>query len=232
MDPSDAELLGSWRSGDMRAGEALLERYYDVVERFFLNKVAESIGDLVQETFKACVESRDRINEQGKFRPFLFGIANNVLLKHLRARYRMPQNIDLDELSIHALSPGPGTLAVRHREQRLLLEGLRRIPFKHQVILELHYWEGLTTMEIAEVLDMPTGTVRRRLQDARICLEQVMGQLAGSPELLDSTLVRLEDWAHQCRLAMDPAPPRIHDSYQDVKRTQKKNRKKYDPNTP
>jgi RNA polymerase sigma-70 factor (ECF subfamily) len=225
MEPSDAELLGSWRSGDMRAGEALLERYYDIVERFFLNKVGEGIGDLVQETFKACVEGRDRLNELGKFRPFLFGIAHNVLLKHLRARYRMPENIDLDEHSMHALSPGPGTLVVRHREQRLLLEGLRRIPFKHQVILELHYWEGLTTMEIAQVLDLPTGTVRRRLQDARNCLEQVMAQLAGSPELLESTLVRLEDWAHQCRRAMDPAPSHVDDSYQDVKRNTKKTKK-------
>jgi RNA polymerase sigma-70 factor (ECF subfamily) len=223
MEPSDAELLGSWRSGDKRAGEALLERYYDVVERFFLNKVVEGIGDLVQETFKACVEGRDRLNEQDKFRAFLFGIANNVLLKHLRARYRMPENIDLDELPMHALSPGPGTLAVRHREQRLLLEGLRRIPFKHQVVLELHYWEGLKTMEIAQVLDMPTGTVRRRLQEARACLEQVMAQLAGSPELLDSTLVRLEDWAHQCRLAMDPTLSRVDDSYQDIERGPKKN---------
>jgi len=61
VDPSDAELLERWRSGDRDSGEALFERYYDTVERFFLNKIGDAISDLVQETFIRCVESRDRI---------------------------------------------------------------------------------------------------------------------------------------------------------------------------
>src|SRR5262249_7225174 len=67
VDPSDGELLERWRAGDTRSGEALFERYYDMVERFFLNKVAGSVKDLVQETFMRCVESRERIKDNDRF---------------------------------------------------------------------------------------------------------------------------------------------------------------------
>jgi RNA polymerase sigma-70 factor (ECF subfamily) len=90
------------------------------------------------------------------------------------------------------------------------------------MLLELHYWEGLTTLEIAEVLHTPPGTVRRRLQDARISLEQAMGQVAHSPALLESTLMRLDDWARECRQAMDSGPLKNDDSYQHVTRRPKK----------
>lgn len=199
----DLELLHRWRHGDMRAGNALIERYYESVERFFINKVSDGIADLVQDTFARCVAGRDRMVEDGKFRQFLFGIARNVLLQFLRARYRKGHDIDISEESSDSVAPGPRTLIVQHREQRLLLEALRRIPFECQMILELHYWEGLKTAEIAEVLDLPPGTARGRLRRARERLERAMTELAGSPELLESTLVRLDDWARECRKQMD-----------------------------
>ena len=52
---SDAQLVARWRQGDKSAGEALFERYYDGVARFFYNKVGERSADLIQKTFLACV---------------------------------------------------------------------------------------------------------------------------------------------------------------------------------
>src|SRR5262245_50722997 len=198
MDPSDRELLERWRAGNSASGEAVVDRYYEAVERFFLNKV-NAVEDLVQETFKRCLEGRDRLKDSEQFRAFLFRIAFNVLHTYIRERYRKGQPVDIDECSIFALEPGPGTQLGRRREHRILLEGLRRIPMADQLILELHYWEYLTTDEIAQTLEIPVGTARRHLVCARNKLEEAMRRLAESPEELHSTLARLDDWAKECR---------------------------------
>lgn len=203
MEPTDGELLERWRAGDIAAGEELFERYYDMVDRFFVNKVIGAVQDLVQETFARCVASRDRIRDNEQVRVYIFGIAYNVLTDHLRDRYRGGQAVDVGEESMRALEPGPVTLVVQRREHRLLLEALRNLPVDDQVLLELHYWERLTTEELARSLDIPVGTARGRLQRARDRLAEVMHRLTESPEPLASTVACLEDWAKECREHLD-----------------------------
>jgi RNA polymerase sigma-70 factor, ECF subfamily len=196
---SDGELLDRWRAGDSASGEALFERYYDLIERFFINKVASAVTDLVQETFARCVESRERIRDGEQFRLYLFGIAYRVLTGYLRDRYRAGPPVDVEETSLHDLAPGaPSQLADRDA-RRLLLEALRTVPIGDQVVIELHYWESLTTEEIAAALSIPVGTVRGRLQRARTKLAEVMHRLTESPRDLAATASQLEDWATACR---------------------------------
>lgn len=204
MEADDAVLLERWRRGDASAGEELFERYYDLLERFFLNKITGEIQDLVQETFIACVEGRDRVQDSARFRSYLFSIAYNVLRGYLRKIYRGGERLDLDQLSVQQVAPGPGTQLGDRREQRLLLEALRNIPINYQVILELHYWEQMTTEDMARILDLPVGTVRSRLRRGRELIEEAMSRLASSPEELQSTITRIDDWAERCRLAMQP----------------------------
>lgn len=199
MHPADVELLQQWRNGDMAAGEILFERYYDPIARFFRCKVAADIADLVQETFVACVEGRDRLQEDASFRAYIFSVARNVLCAHLRDKYRVDAMIDFDATSVQDLAPGPISQIVNRHEQRLLLEALRRIPVNYQVLLELRYWEQLKTADIAEALGVPHGTVRRRLGQARKLLDEAMAALADSTALLESTLANFEEWARQCR---------------------------------
>lgn len=195
----DADLLDAWRQGDAASGEVLFLRHFAAIGRFFRNKVAaDRVADLIQETFIAAVEGRDRIVDASRFRGYLLSIAYYVFCKHLRDSYRHGADVDFDELSIDALDPTPSSLIAKSQEQRLLLEGLRAIAINYQVVLELHYWEGLTTTQISEVLGVPRGTVRSRLQRARDALEAAMASIARSPELLESTLTRLEDWAKRC----------------------------------
>ena len=196
---SDADLLGAWRSGDAEAGELLFVRHYHPVARFFRNKVgAEHVADLIQETFTASLEARDKIEDGNRFRGYLLCIAYRMFCKHLRGRYRSPEAVDLDEVPIQDVDPSPTSMIVHAQEQRLLLEGLRAIPANYQVVLELHYWEDLSTYEIAAVLGIPPGTVRSRLLRARDALEAAMSRIARSAELLNSTLTRLDDWAAGC----------------------------------
>src|SRR5690606_27370383 len=82
--PSDLELLDAWRRGDGRSGELLFRRYFAQLNRFFRNKTDTGAEDLIQTTFLACVEGRDRFRESSSFRTYLFGIAHNVLCAHYR----------------------------------------------------------------------------------------------------------------------------------------------------
>jgi RNA polymerase sigma-70 factor, ECF subfamily len=196
---TDAELLEAWRAGDTEAGEQLFARNYRLLKRYFRNKVgAEHIADLMQETFVASVESRERVADAARFQAYLLRIAYHTLCRHLRRRSRDAPEADLDEVCVEQLEPGVVSVIARTQEQRLLLEGLRSIPVNFQVVLELYYWEDLRTDRIAEVLGVPAATVRSRLQRARDALEAAMDRLARSRDVLESTLTRLEDWAARC----------------------------------
>lgn len=206
---SDTELLERWRAGDREAGTNLFERYYQRVERFFVNKVPDAgteIRDLVQETFMALVKNRDRV-APGKFRSYLFSVAYKQSQGYLRARYRRGGKLvaidDASQISVHDVSPGPVSVLCKREEQRLLLEGLRRIPLADQTLLELFYWETLSTEEIAAVLGIPRGTVKSRLRTARGKLEEAITAIAASDEVLRSTLSDLDGWAERCRQLLD-----------------------------
>ena len=91
----DAELLEQWRAGDRKAGEALFDRHFDAVARFFRNKVDRGIDDLIQRTFLACVESRDRFRGDSSFRTYAFAVGRHVLGKPGRSKRRPRGQCDL-----------------------------------------------------------------------------------------------------------------------------------------
>ena len=194
METSDYELLTAWASGDKRAGDTLFGRYFDNVYRFFRNKVGDDAEDLIQKTFLGCVEASSRFRRDSSFRTFLFSIARNQLLRHFSAKTR-DARLDFGVSSIHDMAPSPRAQIADKREQRLLLAALRRIPVDLQIVLELHYWEGLTGPALAEVLEIPEGTVRSRLRRAREILVKRMSELSDSEEVLRSTIDNLEQWA-------------------------------------
>ncbi len=199
MSLADAELLKRWRAGDQRAGHALVERKYAMIERFFLNKIAGGAEDLVQDTFLACVKNADRVENDRYFDTYLFSIAYNMLRQHLRKRYRQGHHIELEDECLVDLDPSPSQIIARGQQHRHLVEALRSIPIASQVLLELFYWENLSSDEIARILGIPSGTVRGRLGRARKALARVLNRLANRAEPLETTITKLDDWAEACR---------------------------------
>ena len=194
---TDLELLATWRDGSATGGEALFERHFDAVMRFFRNKIDEGPEDLVQRTFLACVEGKERFEGRSSFRTYLFATAHNLLRDHFR-RKRRGVAVDFTAQSIWDLAPAPSTVMARDRTQRVLLEALRRIPIEGQVVLELHYWEGLTAAEIADVIETPVGTAKTRIRRARQLLGQAIEALAAG-EQLDTSQIDLDAWAKSVR---------------------------------
>lgn len=197
---NEQALFEAWRRGDRKAGALLFDRYYEPLARFFHNKVNESAtADLIQNTFLACLEGRERISATNSVRGYLFGVAHNLLRRHYRSSRKSTEPIDFDKVSASELSPSISQILGARQEQRLLLEALRHIPIDCQEVFELHYWEQLGTTEIAEIIDVPVGTVKSRLQRGRRLLEEQLAALASSPALLRSTLSDLEQWAAELR---------------------------------
>jgi RNA polymerase sigma factor (sigma-70 family) len=207
--PLDGELLQAWGAGDRAAGEELLARHFEAVVRFFQNKIDRDHDDLIQKTFLGCLESRDRFRGDGSFRAFLFGVARNVLGKHLRQRYREPTSLDhfdhfdMAHVSVAELGDTPSLLVAEDRQQELMLHALRRIPLDHQIVLELCYWEGMTAAEVGEMLGVPLGTAKTRLRRAKQLLAAEISDLQAGLTGAEPTETRLDTWARGIRRKLD-----------------------------
>jgi RNA polymerase sigma factor (sigma-70 family) len=191
-DRGDHELLDAWRAGDQAAGSALFERHFDALYRFFRNKTAGPVEDLVQETFLACVRRKDAVRD---FRTYVFTVARHELYAHWRAHGARAADTDIGEISLADLATSPSGVVARRAEHQLLLRALRAIPLDLQIALELTYWEGMDGPELALVLGIPEGTVRSRLRRAREALEAKLAALAVDPGVLHSTTTDLDKWA-------------------------------------
>lgn len=197
----DAALLEAWRAGDRAAGQVLFARYYELVARFFVNKVGDGSADLIQRTFLACVEGLPRFRGDGSFRSYLFAVAYRQLCRHYRDR--KGDRIELDSVSAVDLDPSLSGMIAERQELRLFLRGLREIPLELQVVLELHYWEQCSVAEIATALEIPEGTVKSRLRRGREQLRATVERLATTPQLAETTLNGLETWAREVRVRAD-----------------------------
>jgi RNA polymerase sigma-70 factor (ECF subfamily) len=176
---SDAELLEGWQGGDVRAGNALLERHVDALIRFFTTKAPEVLEDLVQRTMLSCVQHHQRLRNAASFRSFLFAIARNELFDHYKRAGRERGAFDPSVSALADIAPTPSAAVAANDERAAMTLALRGIPLELQVAVELHYWEELTTAELADALGVPQGTAKSRLRRAKTLLRDRLGSAIG-----------------------------------------------------
>ncbi len=174
---TDDELLTRWREGDADAGTELFRRLFRTIRRFFFNKVPErDLEDLLQKTFTAVVEGKDRFRGEAAVRTYALSIARRVLYRHLRdfARRDSKHSPDLHVSSIAALGVTPGTAMAVQQEEEQVRVALQQIPVHFQTILELSYWDEVSNAELAQILEVDPTTVRTRLFRARKALAKAL----------------------------------------------------------
>lgn len=187
----DDELLAAWRAGRLEAGEALIERHYAAVYRFFFIKVpADACEDLAQQTFEVLCRRRDAFRGEGSFRAFLFGVARFVLIAWARRRRRFEPAED--SLLPDAGLPSLAGMLADEQMVRVVATALRTLPIDDQILIELKDWESLTQAELAAMFGVPQPTVARRLQRARGRLRAAVERLVADPELRDRSLRGLD----------------------------------------
>jgi RNA polymerase sigma factor (sigma-70 family) len=178
---SDQELLQRWRAGDRAAGSALVRRHYHALHRFFASKASANFEDLIQDTFLACVESKESFRGDSSFRTYLFGLARFRLLTYYRKMRRVRQ-IDITTSTVRDLGTTPSGEVARGENLRLLQLALTHVPLDQQIALELTYWECLPAREVARVLEIPENTVYSRVRRAKAQLRfalELLGSSAG-----------------------------------------------------
>jgi RNA polymerase sigma factor (sigma-70 family) len=194
----DAELFDRWAAGDRDAGDRLLRRHFPTVFKFLRNKVQSGVEDVIQATFLACVQAKDRYRRESSFRAFLLGLARLELFGHYRRTHR-DERIDGAITALRDLGDSPSAAMVQREEQRVLLEAMCRIPLDLQIVLELFYWQKLTSAELGVVLDIPAPTVRSRLRRAKAALLEKIPEVTNDPVVCAKLVTGFDAWASSLR---------------------------------
>jgi RNA polymerase sigma factor (sigma-70 family) len=176
---SDAQIIAASRV-EPPVFAAVFDRHYDAVHRYLARRVGSDLADdLAAETFTTAFDVRRRYDTaHPDARPWLFGIATNLLRHHhrgearrLRAYARLDRPDDADdafgaiEARLDAARAGP-TIA----------EALMRLSVGERDVLLLFAWADLRYEEIAVALRIPVGTVRSRLHRARRRVRELLGE--------------------------------------------------------
>lgn len=180
-DLSDEELMVMFQQGNSAAFERLFERYRVPLFNFLLRLLhfkRESAEDVLQDIFVKLAKARDMYDPRSRLRPWLYAIARNHGLNHLRSRAAAcaQQNVSLDALA-EPTDERPGReLAGRddtfgavaaQDDQARLERTIDRLPEPARDIFLLHALEGLPHEEIAQALQMNPATVRTHYHRAR-----------------------------------------------------------------
>jgi RNA polymerase sigma-70 factor, ECF subfamily len=174
-DRRDEELLADYLAGNLPAFEALAQRYSSELFGFllrFVNNPAVA-EDLLQETFLQVHLAGASFDPTRAFKPWLYTIAANKARDFLRSRTRkQEQSLDIqtDGASPSQMIESETASAAEEfsaEENRARVRGvIDQMPEHLKMILLLGYFQQLPYAEIAQVLDIPIGTVKSRLHSA------------------------------------------------------------------
>lgn len=176
---ADEELMDLLVEGDPRAFEAIYDRHgkaaFSLAYRIVGDRVAAE--DVVQEAFLSIWRSAVRYQRaRGSVRNWILGIVHHRGIDGLR-RTGVHQNRRASAEGIEEWKEAPDRTdvqAIQADEARTVREALRTLPEQQGRVIQLAYFGGFTHTQIAEMLDMPVGTVKGRM---RLGLEKLRRKL-------------------------------------------------------
>jgi len=167
---SDESLIGRTLQGELTAFEQLVERHRGIVFRVATRIVGpDDAEDVSQDAFLRAFHRLDQYRGTATFRTWLLQITQNVALNALAWARRRPTETDgetPDAADRDPIGQPANALEERERRQRLELK-LRALRPEYRSLVVLRDLEGLSYSEIADVLEMPIGSVKGRLHRAR-----------------------------------------------------------------
>jgi RNA polymerase sigma-70 factor (ECF subfamily) len=172
---------------DPDAFAELFHRHSGEIGRYVTRRVGPGIAeDIVAETFLIAFRRRDSYDgSQQDARPWLYGIATNVMRRHRRDEVRALRALErtgIDPVMTESFADRVDGRVSAAETSRLLAPALARLNAGQRDVLLLTAWAGLTLDQIAEVLGIPHGTARSRLNRART---KIRAALVGAQERKD-----------------------------------------------
>jgi len=177
----------AYQGGDQEAFDALLCRYQRMLANYFYKQCYDRTfaQDLVQETFLRILRSAHRYRPEAKFKTFLFTVARNLWIDQHRSRKAAPRIISADQpwgdegATLAEAVPSTERSAETRIENveaaQMVREALCELPDGQREVWILAIDQDLKQRAIAEVLDIPLGTVKSRMNAAVTRLRGLLG---------------------------------------------------------
>jgi len=191
QDSTEAALLDSCKSGDPEAFETLVNTYKDRVYNMAYRYLGrhEDAQDVTQETFVRAFKGIHDFEGRSQVFTWLYSIAGNLARNHVRDRSRKGRDktVSLEQLSekapglaqqFSATVDSPDALAAAHELRDTLQRCVEELPDHYRLVFVLRTYEGLSYDEIAEAVNCPPGTVKSRLNQARVQLRNRLKTLS------------------------------------------------------
>jgi RNA polymerase sigma-70 factor, ECF subfamily len=169
MGRTDEELVEACLAGEESAFDVLLGRWEKRIRGAIYRLVGsdEEARDLCQEAFLKAYKSLRSFKQEARFSSWLYQIALNLCRDRMRRR-RGKTMVSLDELeeggaAMPVAGPTALDLLQERDTSRLVAQAVESLPGEQREVIILKEYQGLTFLEIAQVLDVPISTVKTRL---------------------------------------------------------------------
>ena len=177
-----------WRvrsNDDAEAFAELVNKWQGSIQRLCVRMLGDSHRgeDLAQEAFARLYAKRADYQPAARFSTYLWRVAMNLCYDELRRLKRRPENslesFDTEEpfslLDAHAAVEETPESEIQNREQaELVREALQKLPEHYRAVVVLRHYEDLKFREIADVLDIPEGTVKSRMAEGLQQLSEIL----------------------------------------------------------
>lgn len=188
----DEVLVTRAQAGDDSAFEQLITRHkktlYGAIYHMTSNH--EDASDLLQDTLMRAYRALPKFRADAKFSTWIYRIALNVTINFLRQARNRTRKLSLDDLDMDAaemlmfddITGGNTKKNPEEREQELrelqviLNQAIQELSEKHRTVVVMHDIQGKTHMEIAQIINVPEGTVKTRLFHAHKLLQKKLGR--------------------------------------------------------
>lgn len=179
---SDRTLVLQLQHGDLEALGVLYERHRHLVYRTALSITTdeETAADLLQDVFLRLYRFASRIDPQRPLEPWLYRMTANLAYSWLKRRHLWQSALeDMAKWLAREKRPTPHHQAELAEAWDQVREALSVLPLQQRVVVVLYYLNDLSLEEIADILDVPVGTVKSRLHYARRALKEQLGLRGG-----------------------------------------------------
>lgn len=178
---SDLELIASAIRGAEDGFEALVRRYQRPITGYIFRMLGdyEASLDVSQEVFIKVYNSLSRYSSDYKFSTWLYRIAHNAAIDHMRRNSVSPQSLETEnadgtyQLQIESPNPTPEQDRERSEWRTEIENVVKRLPAAYRELILLRHSQDLSYDEIADVTGLPLGTVKNRLFRAREMMREI-----------------------------------------------------------
>lgn len=180
-DATEQSLIEAARRGDREAFDRLLRDHQPMIWAVCRRIMGDdhAAADAAQEAMISIVKNLARFDGRSSLRTWIYRVATNAALDEVRRRGRRPETLSDDEILGRVASFTGGVEAV---EDRMVVDAvLAQLPPEFRAAVVLREVADLDYAQIAEVLNVPPGTVRSRIARGRRLLAASLGALHGNP---------------------------------------------------